>query len=53
MTEYSDCVEGGKAISSQRQIAIPGVDTCESCAKKGLTLAEKEWISRQFVILSE
>ena len=52
MTEYSDCVECGKAISSQRQIAIPGVDTCDKC-KPGLTEAEKDFISRQFVILCE
>jgi len=52
MTEYSDCVECGRAISSKRQIAIPGVDTCDKC-KKGLTQEEKDFIARQFVLLSE
>jgi len=62
MTEYSDCVECGRAISSQRQIAIRGVQTCEYCAetellygvlKEALSRAEKDFIARQFVLLSE
>jgi len=48
---YADCVECGKAISSSRQIAIQGADTCAECEKKRVSQAEKDFIARQFLLI--